>query len=278
VLTAEGRGLFFPVGDGRTRVLRKRPPAPSTLQSLVRDERLDRYAYGERPPREEILDEHRDSQGNQVAVVTRNSYGCKVLNAANGMFIDIDLPRATVRGGLGYFFKRILGKVPEAPRGHPQEAQILALLERFSQTSAGWGMRVHRTFAGLRCLTTHSAVDPASPTTVEILQSVGSDPLYTRLCTAQECFRARLTPKLWRCAFRTSTIRYPRQSDRQKSAFERWEREYTARSQDLPTSRVPCAIGNSAIAPEIRQMLDFHDTFTKSDSDLPLAYKRGELG
>ncbi len=245
--------------------------ARQILQRLVGGERLDRYAYGARPLREEILDEHKDSQGNQTAVVTRNSYGCKVLNAATAMFIDIDLPNATVRGGLGYFFKRILGKVPEAPRGHPQEEQILARLERFCQTNAGWGMRVYRTFAGLRCLATHKAMHPGAPATVEILQSLGSDPLYTRLCTVQKCFRARLTPKPWRCGFRANTIRYPYQSDREKSAFEKWERKYSARSRDFATTRFLRAIGNPSIAPHIQQITEFHDTFTKSDSDLSLA-------
>ena len=245
--------------------------AKQILQRLVKGERLDRYAYGARPLKEEILNEHKDSQGNQTAVVTRNSYGCKVLNAATAMFIDIDLPRATVRGGLGYFFKRILGKVPESPRGHPQEEQILARLERFCQTNAGWGLRVHRTFAGLRCLATHKAMDPGSPETVEILQSLGSDPLYTRLCTVQKCFRARLTPKPWRCGFRANTIRYPYQSEREKSAFGKWEREYSTTAENFATCRLLCSIGNPAIDSGIQQIVDFHDTFTKSDSDLPLA-------
>ena len=245
--------------------------ARQILQRLVKGERLDRYAYGTRPLREEILDEHKDPQGNQTAVVTRNSYGCKVLNAAAAMFIDIDLPKATVRGGLGYFLKRILGKVPEAPRGHPQEEQILARLERFCQTNAGWGMRVYRTFAGLRCLATHKAMDPGSPATVEILQSLGSDPLYTRLCTVQKCFRARLTPKPWRCGFRANTIRYPYQSEREKSAFEKWDRGYSSAAGNFATCRLLCSIGNSAIDSRIQPIVDFHDTFTKSDSDQPLA-------
>jgi hypothetical protein len=245
--------------------------AKQILQRLVKGERLDRYAYGTRPLREEILDEHSDSQGNQTAVVTRNSYGCKVLNSADAMFIDIDLPKPTVRGGLGYFLKRILGKVPEAPRGHPQEEQILTRLEQFCQTNAGWGLRVYRTFAGLRCLATHKAMDPGSPTTIEILQSLGSDPLYTRLCTVQKCFRARLTPKPWRCGFRSNTIRYPYQSDGDKSAFEKWERGYSSTAENFATCRLLCSIGNPAIDTRIQPLVDFHDTFTKSDSDLPLA-------
>jgi hypothetical protein len=245
--------------------------AKQIVQRLVRRERLDRYAYGERPLREEILDEQKDSQGNQVTVVTRNSYGCKVLNTATAMFIDIDLPKATVRGGLGYLFRRIFGKVPEPPKGDPREEEILARLERFCQTNAGWGLRVYRTSAGLRCLATHGSMDPCSPKTVEVLQFLGSDPLYTRLCTVQKCFRARLTPKPWRCRFHANTVRYPYESERKKSAFERWEREYSARSKDYATSRFLCAIGNPAVDPWIQQIVDFHDKFTRCDSDLPLA-------
>ena len=50
------------------------------------------YYGGDRPLREEILQEFSSGDSPDAAIVTRNSYGCSVLNAARLMFIDIDLP------------------------------------------------------------------------------------------------------------------------------------------------------------------------------------------
>ena len=50
------------------------------LDRFIRGEKPKRYLYGEQPLREEILEEFHDALGNQIAVITRNSYGCMVLN------------------------------------------------------------------------------------------------------------------------------------------------------------------------------------------------------
>lgn len=63
----------------------------------------ERYPYGARPLREEIVDEIR--AGNEVAgLVTRNGYGSLVLNARNAMFIDVDRPASPKGGLLGRLF------------------------------------------------------------------------------------------------------------------------------------------------------------------------------
>ena len=51
------------------------------------------YAYGTRPLREEIIQEIHSRAGDITGIVTRNSYGCLVLNTAEAMFVDVDLPR-----------------------------------------------------------------------------------------------------------------------------------------------------------------------------------------
>jgi hypothetical protein len=51
-----------------------------------------RYGYADRPLREPVLRELRTSEGELAAVVTRNSYGCLVLNTVRVMFVDVDLP------------------------------------------------------------------------------------------------------------------------------------------------------------------------------------------
>src|SRR3954469_7219019 len=47
--------------------------------------------YPSRPFREQILEERKNDRDEISAVVTRNSYGCLVLNTARIMFVDIDL-------------------------------------------------------------------------------------------------------------------------------------------------------------------------------------------
>ena len=48
--------------------------------------------YPNRPFREQIIRELKDAAGQTSAVITRNAYGCLVLNTARMMFVDIDLP------------------------------------------------------------------------------------------------------------------------------------------------------------------------------------------
>jgi hypothetical protein len=50
------------------------------------------YGYADRPFREPMLREIKNDAGKVAAVVTRNSYGCLVLNTARVMFVDVDLP------------------------------------------------------------------------------------------------------------------------------------------------------------------------------------------
>jgi len=59
-----------------------------------------RYGYADRPLREEVLREFRDDAGTVSGVITRNSYGCLVLNTAKLMFVDVDFaPPPAVDGG-----------------------------------------------------------------------------------------------------------------------------------------------------------------------------------
>ena len=55
---------------------------------------LDHYGYDKRLPREEIIEEYRDAQEQTHAFISRNSYGCLILNTRDLMFIDVDVPRA----------------------------------------------------------------------------------------------------------------------------------------------------------------------------------------
>lgn len=51
----------------------------------------ERYAYGDRPAREEVIREHRRDDGSLTLAATRNVYGALVLNTARVMFIDVGI-------------------------------------------------------------------------------------------------------------------------------------------------------------------------------------------
>src|SRR5579883_40361 len=150
--------------------------------------------YPNRPFREQVLHEIRNEAGDLTAVITRNSYGCQVLNTARVMFVDVDLPEPKSSGG---FFRKLFGKGGAAPSDTPEAA--LARAENWSRRHPEWGWRIYRTRAGLRLMATHDLVPADSALAEEVFDALGADPLYQKLCRAQKCYRARLTPKPWRC-------------------------------------------------------------------------------
>lgn len=52
----------------------------------------ERYAYGDRPLREELVQEIAPTGSGPAAAITRNSYGALVLNTDRLFFIDVDAP------------------------------------------------------------------------------------------------------------------------------------------------------------------------------------------
>src|SRR5690606_206216 len=69
----------------------------------------ERYAYGERPVREEVVREHRREDGAITVAVTRNVYGAMVLNTARVMFIDVDIVDPGMGKRLVTWLKRVFG-------------------------------------------------------------------------------------------------------------------------------------------------------------------------
>ena len=57
---------------------------------------------------EPVLRDWKDEQGGLTAAITRNSYGCLVLNTAQIMFVDVDAPEPKSSGG--GFFAGLFGK------------------------------------------------------------------------------------------------------------------------------------------------------------------------
>jgi hypothetical protein len=119
-------------------------PLPSDSSAFVSGRKLDRYAYGCLPLREEVLNKVKDGQGNVVAVVTRNQYGSLVLNAERMMFVNIDFPEVTTGEATTHFFARLLGRAKQTPEVEREE-KARASIEQFMVANQGWGLRLYRT-------------------------------------------------------------------------------------------------------------------------------------
>jgi hypothetical protein len=244
--------------------------ARQALTRNLRGDRLNRYGYGQIPLREEVLKSIADVQGQPFMAITRNSYGSLILNTACLAFLDLDFPAVTGGGQLKHLFARLLGKSVPSPEAQ-RESEIWGRLEQFVAGHAGYGFRVYRTLAGVRAVATHDLFDPTSTATQAMLQQLGTDPLYTRLCQAQGSFRARLTPKPWRCGCAPVSVQWPREGADQQARFERWESEYTACQESYATCRFLGTVGADRVDADIQPLIELHDRMTRCQQPLPLA-------
>jgi hypothetical protein len=234
------------------------------VQRLANDEDLDRYSYGDRPLREEIRQAVTNRQGKEIALVTRNAYGALVLNAAQAMFIDIDFPGKGT--GNAAPLKRLFGGAQPDP-----ETLHCQRVEAWAAQHPDLGINIYRTFGGLRCLITNVPFDPARGDALDILQDLKSDPLYVRLCQAQECFRARLTPKPWRCGITGRPPRYPWADIALEALSRQWEQQYDAASASYAVCRLLKRIGPAEVHPDIEPVLSLHDRMACSAYSQQLA-------
>jgi hypothetical protein len=227
---------------------------------------LNRYGYGERPLREEITQGVTNVAGSEVAIVTRNAYGALVLNAANAMFIDVDFADKSASGSGGGGFSWGFGK-----RAPSQEDQHVERITAWANRNPAVSLRVYRTAAGLRCLITNHTFAPTRSDALDILRAFESDPLYVRLCQAQECFRARLTPKPWRCNIAPPPWRYPWANSDVEINYRVWERHYEQASRSYAVCRLIKEFGPREVHPDVAPILALHDRITSVEDQRPLA-------
>lgn len=244
--------------------------AKRILDALLAGQKLDRYAYGCIPLREEVTNKMEDGQGNIIAVVTRNAYGSLVLNTERVMFVDIDFPPVSAAEAIKHFFMRLVGQAKKTPESKREE-EATASIQQFIVANPSWSLRLYRTFSGLRAIATHDVFDPKSDATIDLLKQMGSDPLYIRLCKAQECFRARLTPKPWRCGYHANTHNYPSDNAEAAQRYEKWKTEYEVRQRGYATCRFLGRLGNEMVHPEVSQFVELHDFATRCNEQLKLA-------
>lgn len=256
--------------EARTRA---RESARRLAQWLLETDRTEQprssqeYAYlCDRPPREEIIQEFHDANGQPAAVITRNSYGSLVLNARDLMFIDIDLPQPTAGATIGRLIGSLFGK-----RSATLQEVALQKIRDWSATHRDFTLRVYRTSAGYRAMIIDRPMNANSEVARRILAELDSDPLYRRLCEAQECFRARLTPKPWRIEVENPPGRFPFLDAKVKKHFRQWVNEYDRQQEQYATCHFVEQIGRDKPHDDLTPLVKLHDELTRCDSGLPLA-------
>jgi hypothetical protein len=247
-----------------------RQAAQELAERVVREGKWpEHYHYGDRPVREEVIKEYSDEQGERTAVISRTSYGALVLNAANVMFVDVDLPSPRA-GCLGSLLAKRAREKAAALRAEHEKAELSRLGEWLVR-NRDWGVRIYRTFGGLRYMVTHAPMPPDSDETRYALTELNADPLFLTLCHAQQCFRARLTPKPWRIGLERPPSRWPFEDAEAENAFRDWERRYTAACADRATCSLVGTLGPEGVHPAIVPILNLHDEMTRVAAGLPLA-------
>jgi hypothetical protein len=260
------RGSDLSVEDARTRA--RMAAEEVAARAAQTGEPPRSYAYGDRPLREEVV-RALAGEGARAAAVTRNAFGCLVLNTAGVLFVDVDLPEPA-RGGSGGWLGRLFGRGRGAPAEDPQ-GTALARLGDWLGRNPGYGFRVYRTRAGLRYLETTRLFDPSSDEVATALGELGCDPLYVRLCRSQQSFRARLTPKPWRCGVTAAPSRFPHETPDREAAFQQWLRDYEGASTKYAVCETLPSVGDGAVHGDVVPVLRLHDEATRAASGLPLA-------
>ncbi|MDO5675330.1 MAG: hypothetical protein Q4G66_10515 [bacterium] len=235
--------------------------AEKVRQRILQQGILDPYEYGDRPLREEIVETIDGAADEGRAVITRNRYGALILNSSSLLFLDID-QKVQKRS----FLSRLVGRKAEAVRNE-QLLEIKEQLVKFPKIS----FRLYQTAAGFRVIATNRAFKPLAEETSELMLATNTDQLYQRLCLAQHGFRARLTPKPWRCALSLPSNSFPRTDAAAEEAFVAWKRDYEQRTQQFATCRYIETIGSRAADSRLSTLIALHDRMTRCTTNLPLA-------
>jgi hypothetical protein len=264
-----------------------------------------RRAYGGAeglPIREEVVERPLED-----LVITRNAYGARCLNVPDVLFVDVDFDTApsgrafgaaTLTLGVAAFTlgmwlfpwcTAVAGALLAALLAGP----LLALTDRvrvrmlggdgpvalrrvraFSRAHPSWQLRVYRTPLGLRVLAMHRTFDPLEKETSECFRALGADERYVRMCRAQRCFRARLSPKPWRLGepsvATTSRAVWPIPAACMP-AHLLWVDRYELASRAFAACAFLEALGSERTDERAERVRRIHDDACKAESGLPLA-------
>jgi hypothetical protein len=182
-------------------------------------------------------------QGQERGLITRNRYGCLVLNTETMLIVDVDL------GVPSYSPFNDCARNSQIALN---QFQAIAALEAVAEQFPKMGFRVYRTRNGLRYICTTQEADPTASNTHKLMQNLYADPLYMRLCKFQATFRARLTPKPWRVEY-----------EAQRFIYDRPTGMVLPESSPYATCHLIEIIGEQEIIPEFEEMIQVHDSYCR---------------
>ena len=218
------------------------------------------YEYLEHPLREEIIDSVRQGD-KEIALITRNRYGALILNSTDVCFVDVDFPPIKADGLLEGISLLFSGKKKQEKLQYAQ-AMTFHLVKSWAQSNPSRSFRIYRTCAGLRLLFTDRLYDPTSEQVRALLGELKSDDLYCKLTERQQCFRARLTPKPWRCGCDRPPNRYPWESKPAEQKYLQWLREYEEMTKGYSTCQFIESVGAEIFDDSIAALVKIHDKYT----------------
>lgn len=145
----------------------------------------------------------------------------------------------------------------------------LAKLVDYIKEHPDWSVRIYQTAGGYRGIVTHAPFTPDEEV-FKLMTDFGCDRRYIQFCRFQHCFRARLTPKGWRCGFQYAKIakgfrfRYPWLPEDAISAenYEKGVQLYEKKAERFAVCRYLGTLGKIKIHSAIQPILDLHDQWT----------------
>jgi hypothetical protein len=120
-------------------------------------------------------------------------------------------------------------------------------------------------------LFTDRLYDPVSAEVSQLFGALGADTLYQRLTLKQESFRARLTPKPWRCGCARPPNAFPWANPDAERAYRDWQRDYETKCGAFTTCHLLEAVGTCAEDAAIATTVAVHDRCACGDKSKTLA-------
>jgi len=240
-----------------------------TLEGARQDAVARAKRYLERPLREEIV-ESIQQDGQEVGAITRNRYGSLVLNTTSVCFVDVDFPVLETQGVLDSL-SLMFSPAKKRRRLETLRQGTLDWLKGWFAKNLQRSFRLYETAAGARLLFTDRLYNPASDDVAALFAELGSDMLYRKLTLKQECFRARLTPKPWRCGWRRPPNQYPWETQEAQERYRTWQRDYESHCEGYGICRLVEVLGEECGEAAINGIVGLHDEYTCLDGQAELA-------
>lgn len=249
--------------------------AKSPRQTLPQRGPSSDYTYQNRHVPEEWVSSFPDNSGGLLAAVTRNRYGALVLNTADCVIIDADIPPETPRphskrGGL---LSWLWGAPPPQPAFEAQESSAdrrLAQIKNVAASYSQMSFRIYRTRAGFRVFLLDRRLPPNDPLAIQLLEAFEADQNYRNLCRVQQSYRARLTPKPFAMNLDYPPFHFP-YNEHTEEAAKHWLQRYETASESYRVCQWIADVGPGEVDPEVEFLINLHDESCRVQAKLPLA-------